>query len=48
MEVWSKPAENLTAGLLLDSRLQMRCFSANGAWLTQTKHTKIGEHEQGR
>ena len=36
------------AGLLLDSGPQMWCFSANESALTQTKHVKIGEHEQGR
>jgi hypothetical protein len=37
-----------TAGLLLDSRPQMRCFGAKESELTLTKYVKIGEHEQGR
>ena len=36
------------AGLLLDSEPQMWRFSANENTLTQTKHAKIGEHEEGR
>ncbi len=37
-----------TAGLLLDSGLQMWCPGANESELTLTKYVKIGEHEQGR
>jgi hypothetical protein len=44
----SRPAARRAAGLLLDSGLQMRYFSATDSLLNQTKYVKIGEHEQGR
>jgi len=37
-----------SAGLLLDSRPQMRCVSVSERALMRTKHAKISEYEQGR
>jgi hypothetical protein len=37
-----------TAGLLLDSALQMRDLSANEDRLTPTKYVQVTEDEQGR
>jgi hypothetical protein len=41
-------SDRFTAGLLLDSRPQMRYLSVSERGLMQTKDVKIGEYEQGR
>jgi hypothetical protein len=48
VETTLSPGRASAAGLLLDSQSQMKAFNANEKALTQTKHVKIGEHEQGR
>jgi len=50
---WAVDADATTsqtnsAGPLLDSALQMRCFGTKNKQLTRTKYVKIGEHEQDR